>query len=132
MNKLITNNIMLLKTVAMLVASAICLVGLVLVCTGLRDTGTINIRTAFLEGKLETGSVGITLIFLGIIIILGCFFFLYTDTIEIEAGRLKIKTRGYLGPERLKIIAEDFGELAKALDNNKGNTNKGLEPTCEK
>ena len=118
MSKLITNNIMLLKTIAMCVAATMCLAGIVMVCLGLKDTGTINVQTAFLEGKLETGSVGITLIFLAIIIMLACFFFRYKDTIEIEAGRLKIKTKGYLDPERLKILAHGFGDLAKSLDKN--------------
>jgi len=104
MPKLIDSNIQLLKTIVVSTAVVMIMAGIVMVFTGIRDTGFIDLKAPFIEGKLKTGFTGIALIFLAIVLVLGSFFFRYKDSIEIQVGQIFIRTRGYLGPERLREL----------------------------
>ena len=61
-------------------------------------------------------------------IILASFFFRYKDSIEVEVGDVKVKTRGYLGPERLAALAEQIKSL---LDSREKRERRRQENTDE-
>lgn len=114
--KLIASNIQLLKTLAMAAAVVMIVAGIAMVFMGIQDQGYIDLKTPVLEGKLKYGFVGVALIFLAIVVILACFFFRYKDSIEVEVGDVKVKTKGYLGPERLAALAAQMKGLLESRE----------------
>jgi len=44
--------------------------GIYMCIIGLSEKGVIDLKTAFIEGKIETGSLGLMVMFLGIVVIL--------------------------------------------------------------
>jgi uncharacterized membrane protein len=113
MSRLINNNIQLLKTIAVGVASLISITGIILVCRGSEPRGTVvDFKSVFIEGKIETGSVGVALIFLGVVIIVAVLFFRYpatAETTEIRVGDVEVKVPGSPDEQRLKTIATSIG-----------------------
>lgn len=57
-----------LKSALAVLALILCSSGVVLVFKQIRDTGVVDIKTPILTGKLETGFVGVTLVFLGVLV----------------------------------------------------------------
>lgn len=117
MGQLFKYNIMLLKTIAVCTAAAMAVAGLVMIFIGTKGEGSIDLKAPFLEGKLQSGSVGILLIFFSIFIIVGCLFFRYKDKIEIKVGDVEMKVDGFLGEDRLKCLTEQIRELSKETHN---------------
>ena len=111
MGQLLKYNIMLLKTIAMCIAAIMVIAGIAMVFIGTQGEGSIDLKAPFLEGKLQSGSVGVLLIFLAIVIIIACFFFRYKDKIEIKVGDVEMKVDGFLGEDRLKVFTSQIRGL---------------------
>src|ERR1700744_2621566 len=47
------------------------LTGCALIYAGVRDTGSLDFKTAFIEGRLQSGMVGLLVVLIGTIIALG-------------------------------------------------------------
>ncbi|MBN2715963.1 MAG: hypothetical protein JXX14_08905 [Deltaproteobacteria bacterium] len=88
----------------------ILIIGGIFMCmSGLSATGVIDLRSAIVEGKIETGSIGLMSMFLGVILMMV----------------LNIKWRRSAGPEPIKISIEgdkiecegfSHSKLAKVLE----------------
>lgn len=128
MSRLINTNVQMLKTIAMLAALALLVAGVVMVFSGIRDEGFIDIRATFLEGKLKTGLVGVTLIFFAVLVIVACFVFRYKEPIEIQVGDVSLKSTGGVSPERLKALVGELVELSRASKREERGSDEADDP----
>lgn len=56
------------KHAATLVSVILVLSGIVMIFMGIKDTGTIGIKSSIVSGNVESGFVGVSLTFLGVIV----------------------------------------------------------------
>jgi len=56
------------KHVANTISFILVLSGVVMIFIGIKDTGTIGIKTSIISGNVESGFVGVSLTFLGVIV----------------------------------------------------------------
>lgn len=117
MRQLFKYNIMLLKTMAMSMAAIMVISGVVMIFIGTQEGGSIDLKAPFIEGKIKSGSAGILLIFMSLFTILSCFFFRYKDKIEIKFGKVELKTDGFLGEDRLKVLISQMKNLNMEVEN---------------
>lgn len=83
--------------------------GLVLCLKDLRVNGSINIKTALVEGQIETGSLGLMIIFLGVFVLIivnlkKTIIPFDNQVVELTINGNKIKTKG-LSYRKLKEIS---------------------------
>ena len=72
-------------------AFTLCLTGLYLCITGITNSGSIDIKAAFLEGKITTESLGLLVIFLALPVVLAARTISIREKhVEITHGDLKI------------------------------------------
>jgi len=60
-----------LKSATIFFAFILTVAGILMIINDIKDKGIIDIKSAVLSGKLETGSVGLILIFLSVVVV--CF-----------------------------------------------------------
>lgn len=91
---------------AMGVAVIMCVIGIVMIFSGIKDTGSIDFSSPFATGKATSGFVGVTLIFSSMIITIGALRYRALEntkrqvnseqTIRIKHGEIEIEWRGNL------------------------------------
>ena len=98
------------RSMAMAVAVFLISDGLFMLMRKIEGTGSIDMKTSFLEGKLESGSVGVLFMFCGFVLVLACLVLRRRSTITIKQGDFEFTYRGYLTMERLrplKLLIDD-------------------------
>ncbi len=58
------------RSVSVLTAFLMVLSGIYMCIQGIKDKGLINIKSSIVEGTIETGSLGLLIMFLGVVIII--------------------------------------------------------------
>lgn len=101
------------RSISMISALILIVSGVVMCAKDMAVDGSINVKSAFIEGALETGSLGLMVIFVGLIIIIGLNF----DTkpykgqeIELEFDGIKLKGKG-LSQHKIKELIEAIKSL---------------------
>lgn len=82
--------------------------GFVLILFKTSGGGIIDVKTVFLEGKLESGSVGLLFSFLGVLLLISCVTSKATSRLKITRGKdglLTIEHKGVFGDSKAKAIA---------------------------
>ncbi len=80
-----------IRSFSILIAALFAIAGIYMIYHGIRDEGAINISSAIITGKIKSGLVGVTLVFLGAMISLACII------VKPARQKVKIKTNnGYL------------------------------------
>ena len=70
--------------------------------------GVIDVKTAFIEGKLESGSIGLLFSFLGVLLLISCVSSKGVSKLKIMRGKdgsLTIEHKGVFGDQKAKAIA---------------------------
>lgn len=101
-NKLHTRSLSTLSAVSLILG------GLIMCAKDMAVDGQINIKTAFVEGTIETGSLGLMVIFIGLIIIIGLNFDSKPykgQEFELEVDGIKLKGKG-LSQHKIKDLVE--------------------------
>ena len=73
----------------------------------IKDEGFIDIKSSILSGHIKSGFVGITLIFLGVLISLFCIAINRKTKVEISKGDMKVTYFGPINQSILRSIVED-------------------------
>ncbi|MBU1340480.1 MAG: hypothetical protein KKE44_04485 [Proteobacteria bacterium] len=91
---------------AMGVAALLCVLGAVMIFSGIKDSGSIDFSSTFATGQAKSGFVGVTLIFCSMIVTIGALRYralentkrqLNSDqTIRIKHGDIEIEWKGNL------------------------------------
>lgn len=121
-----------LNTKAFTMLSALILIvsGIQMCLCGLNETGSINLKTTFFEGEIETGSLGLMAMFLGVVIILALNFKsppCKDQEVKIIINGNQVTGKG-LSYRKLKELITIAAE-----DSNKTNShNKKIQPTTDR
>jgi hypothetical protein len=102
------------RALTLLVALILSVGGLLLVYLGIKDDGFIDLKSAFIEGKLRSGLVGVTIIFLSVVLCLACVLVPIRKepyTIEISHGGHRIKWSG-----SSRSIGAKFVSMIESMD----------------
>ncbi len=82
--------------------------GFILILLKTSGGGIIDVKTAFVEGKLESGSVGLLFSFLGVFLLISCITSKVSSRLKITKGKnglLTIEHKGVFGDKKAKAIA---------------------------
>lgn len=117
-----------IKSASMLFAFVLIISGIVMIILGIKDKGIIDIKMAILTGRLETGSIGLSLIFFSIILVL------INTSIGNKPHKIKVKKNGieinWEGQIRSSArMGEILCRLIKDISSNEAFANKSVERT---
>ena len=94
---------MTIPAAVLIVALLTCVAGITMVFMQIKDAGTVDLRTPFLDGTVKSGFVGISLIFLSIVLSIFSLVVVARRDMEIKVGNMSVRLRG---PFSRKVISE--------------------------
>ena len=114
------------KAVSMTLSVFLGISGCMMIVMGIRDTGSIDIRTPFLTGEAKSGFVGVLLVFLSMVITLACLVVAKsrahqsTHTLVVKRGDKEFTWQGVIGSKEelaaaATLLASHFAEEAELL-----------------
>ena len=113
------------KAVAMVTALFLVVTGSIMIVMGIRDNVAIDLSSAFLEGQVKSGLVGIALIFFAVVISVACITRKKAQhRIVVQRGDTKVEWEGALSSvEELDMIERFLGKQMEG----RGAANKPVE-----
>ena len=112
----------------MLFAFVLIISGIAMISQGMKDNGIIDLKSTILSGRLETGSIGLSLIFFSVILV-------FINTwIGNKPHKIKVKKNGieinWEGQIRSSArMGEIIGKILENISSNDGVANKSVERT---
>ena len=85
------------KAAAMLIAFLLACGGIAMIFLGIRETGSLNVKTPFLTGELKSGFVGLFLILIGVLLaIFSCFVKKPRHKVTVKRGDIEVQWEGVM------------------------------------
>ena len=95
------------KSASLLISFVTIVSGIIMVILQIKDEGFIDIKSAVISGQIKSGFVGITLIFLGVVICLFCISFRGKTKLEVSKGDMKVSFSGAITHSILRNFIND-------------------------
>lgn len=103
------------RSIAMLASVAMVVFGLKMCADGLTQKGTIHIKSAILSGEIETGSLGLFVLFLGVIVM--CTVVLVTlKCTGLQQRCFEITTKSGKQVSFTNIPSDEIAQIIKTLE----------------
>ncbi|MBA3569721.1 MAG: hypothetical protein H0W28_10315 [Pyrinomonadaceae bacterium] len=85
------------KAAAMLIALLLACGGIAMIFLGIKETGTLDVKTPFLTGELRSGFVGLFLILIGMLLaIFSCFVKKPRHKVTLKRGDIEVQWEGVM------------------------------------
>lgn len=92
------------RTGALLLAALFAVAGMLMVFSGIRDEGFIDLQSAVVNGKIKSGLVGVSFAFLGALIVLVCTIRRpVVQKLKIQKGAVSIEYEGTVNSPRAML-----------------------------
>jgi len=123
------NNLSLRRSLITYCSILTLFIGVVLILKGVAGEGTIDVNMAFVQGKLQSGSIGILFSFLAFLLLVVCYTHQTGSKMELKRtvdGSITLSHKGSLSSQKVKnirFLLDGSGEEQKQ------STNPEVQPT---
>ena len=113
------------RFIAVVTVAIMMIVGLLMATTVVIGGGKIDVKAAFFQGSLQTGSTGLLFAFIGLAVVIVCVLSKATSVLTITRGEFKITHKGQF----TKTKAEAIGKLLKSIAGDPSDVASPNKPT---